>query len=122
MKEVNKMEEKGVLNKEEYERITRYYMKSKNIARIFKEKCAILAADGNANIINLLSNSQKHMSYFSGHICLFYVYAESNIILGSGSSDKGIKIWNMELRTIISTLSGHRNIISALLCASEGFS
>ena len=40
-------EEKGVVNKEEYERVTPrigYFMKSKNITRIFKEKCPIFAA------------------------------------------------------------------------------
>ena len=55
-------EEKGAVNKEEYERVTpriRYYMKSKNIARIFKEKCPIFAAGGKEAIINLFSNSRS---------------------------------------------------------------
>ena len=63
-------EEKGVLNKEKYERVIPrigYYMKSKNIARIFKEKCPIFAAGGYEAIINLFSNSLEHMGYFSGH-------------------------------------------------------
>ena len=81
-------EEKAVVNKEEYKRIIPrivYYMKSNNIARIFKKKCPLFAAGGNANIINLFSNSLEHMGYFSGHkhwiLCLYPI---SNKILASG--------------------------------------
>ena len=55
-----KAEKAIILNKEEYDRIIPrigYYMKSKNIARIFKEKCPIFAAGGEEEIINLFSNS-----------------------------------------------------------------
>ena len=59
-------EEKAITNKNDYNRVTTrigYYMKSKNIARIFKEKCPLLAAGG--NIINLFSNSLEQMGYFT---------------------------------------------------------
>ena len=117
-------EEKVDVNKEKYDRITSrivYYMKSKNIARIFKEKCPLFAEGGNANIINLFSNSQEHMGYFSGHKwgihCLCPI---SNIILASGSTDETIRIWNIEDRSIISTLYGHKVAVSALCSVSEG--
>ena len=117
-------EEKGVVNNEEYERITPrigYYMKSKNITRIFKEKCPIFAAGGKEEIINLFSNSLEHMGYFSGHkdwICC--LCAISNKILASGSGDKNIKIWNVEDRSIMSTLSGHTDTVNALCYVKEG--
>ena len=60
-------EDKAILNKE-YKRVTPrigYYIKSKNIARIFKEKCPLFAAGGNEGIINLFSNSLELMGYFS---------------------------------------------------------
>ena len=112
-------EEKGVGNKEKYKRVTPrigYYMKSKTIARIFKERCPLFAAGGEeANIINLFSKSLEHMGYFSGHnrriSCLFPI---STQILASGSDDKTIKIWNIMDRSIISTLSGHTKGASAL--------
>ena len=117
-------EAKTIINKEEYERIIPkigYYMKSKNIARIFKEKCPIFAAGGEEKIINLFSNSLEYMGYFSGHKhyirCLCPI---SNIILASGSYDTTIKIWNIEDRSIMSTLSGHTDIVSALCSVKEG--
>ena len=117
-------EEKAIVNKEKYERITSrigYYIKSKNIARIFKEKCPIIAAGGNEEIINLFSNSLEHMGYFSGHKnqiwCLCPI---SNKILASGSEDTTAKIWNIEDRSIMSTLSGHTRTVSALCSVKEG--
>ena len=117
-------EEKGVVNKEKYERVTPrigYYMKSKNIARIFKEKCPIFTAGGKEAIINLFSNSLEHMGYFSGHkgwiSCLCAI---SNKILASGSKDKNIKMWNIEDRSIMSTLSGHKGRVNALCNVKEG--
>ena len=116
-------EDKAIVNKE-YERVIPrivYYMKSNNITRIFKEKCPIFAAGGNEGIINLFSNSLEHMGYFSGHKdwirCLCPI---SNLILASGSLDTTIKIWNIEDRSIMSTLSGHTNTVSALCSVKEG--
>ena len=117
-------EEKGVVNKEKYERVTpriRYYMKSKNIARIIKEKCPLFTVGGNEEIINLFSNSLEHMGYFSGHKeWIWCLCAISNNILASGSYDKTIKIWNIEDRSIMSTLSRHTQGVSALCYVKEG--
>ena len=117
-------EEKSVVNKEKYERIIPrigYYMKSKNITRIFKEKCPIFATGGDDGRINLFSNSLEHMGYFSGHeawiLCLCPI---SNKILASGSLDDTIKIWNIEDRSIMSTLSGHTDTVNALCYVKEG--
>ena len=116
-------ENKAIVNKE-YKRIIPrigYYMKSNNIARIFKEKCPLFVAGGKEEIINLFSNSLEHMGYFSGHkeliwcLCLI-----SNKILASGSLDTTIKIWNIEDRSIISTLSGHTKGVCALCYVKEG--
>ena len=117
-------EEKAVVNKEEYERIISrigYYMKSKNIARIFKEKCLIFATGGKEEVINLFSNSQEHVGYFSGNKdWIWYLCRISNIILASGSGDKTINIWNIEERRLISTLSGHKGTVGALCNVKEG--
>ena len=117
-------EKKGAVNMEKYERVIPrigYYMKSKNIARIIKEKCPLFTVGGNANIINLFSNSLEHMGYFSGHKewirCLCPI---SNNILASGSYDTTIKIWNIEDRSIMSTLSGHTETVSVLCYVKEG--
>ena len=117
-------EEKTLVNKEDYERITpriAYYIKNKNITRILKKKCPLFAAGGNEWIINLFSNSLEYMGYFSGHKgriqCLCTV---SSNILASGSDDKTIKIWNIEDRSIMSTLSGHTKEVSALCHVKEG--
>ena len=96
-------------------------MKSKNIARIFKEKCPIFAAGGEEKIINLFSNSLEHMGCFSGHTWrIWCLCAISNKILASGSRDKTIKIWNIEDRSIMSTLSGHTKGVFALCNVKEG--
>ena len=117
-------EEKTVANKEKYERIIPrivYYMKSKNITRIFKEKCPLFAAGGNEGRINLFSNSLEHMGYFSGHkhsiSCLCPI---SNKILASGSYNSTINLWNIEDRSIMSTLSGHTSVVTALCNVKEG--
>ena len=117
-------EEKAIVNKEKYERVTsriRYYMRNKNIARIFKEKCPIFATGGRQKIINLFSNSLEHMGNFSGHkkwiSCLCRI---STQILASGSDGKTVKIWNIEDRSIMSTLSGHKEGVSALCNVKEG--
>ena len=121
-------EEKGAVNMEKYERVIPrigYYMKSKNIARIFKEKCPIFAAGVEEKVINLFSNSLEHMGYFSGHKemiwCLCAISNKiSSKILASGSEDTTIKIWNIEDRSIMSTLSGHTKRVSALCYVKEG--
>ena len=120
-------EEKTDVNKEKYGRITSkivYYIKSKNIARIFKEKCPLFVAGSGCRregIIDLFSNSLEHMGYFSGHNdWLWCLCPISKIILASGSWDRSIKIWNIEDRSIMSTLSGHTGTVSALCYVKEG--
>ena len=117
-------EEKEVVNNEKYKRATPrigYYMKSKNIARIFKEKCPLFATGGWSRIINLFSNSLKQMGYFFGHnegiLCLCRI---STQILASRSWDSTIKIWNIEDRSIILTLSGHEWGVNVLCSVKEG--
>ena len=109
---------------EEYLRIIpriAYYLKSENIAAIFKHKCLLFAAGSYEGMIELFSNSLEHMGYFSGHkesiLCLCKI---SNKILASGSWDKTIKIWNIEDRSIMSTLSGHTFAVSVLCYVKEG--
>ena len=109
---------------EEYLRIIpriAYYLKSKNIAAIFKHKCLLFAAGSYEGMIELFSNSLEHMGYFSGHKhwirCLCTI---SNKILASGSGDTTIKIWNIEDRSIMSTLSGHTKRVSELCYVKEG--
>ena len=116
---------KAIVNKEKYESVTPrigYYLKSKNITRnIFKEKCPIFAAGGKERIINLFSNSLEHMGYFSGHKkSIWCLCPISNKILASGSKDKNIKIWNIEDRSIMSTLSGHTDEVNELCYVKEG--
>ena len=115
--------EKAIVNKK-YERVTPrigYYIKSKNIAAIFKSKCPLFTAAGDEGRINLFSNFLEHMGYFCGNkdwiSCLC---ALSRNILASGSGDKTIKIWNIEDRSIMSTLSGHTKEVSALCNVKEG--
>ena len=111
------------INKEYLRIIPRiaYYLKSKNIARIFKEKCPIFAAGRDEGRIDLFSNSLEHMGYFSGHKeCIWCLCSISSKILASGSWDKTIKIWNIEDRSIMSTLSGHTETVSALCYVKEG--
>ena len=119
-------EEKGIVNNEKYEKVTPrigYYMKSKNIARIFKYKSPLFATGGWEKKINLFSNPLEHMGYFSGHdediLCLCAI---STQILASGSDDDegAIKIWNIEDRSFISTLFGHKYGVSALCSVKEG--
>ena len=115
--------EKG-MNKEDYERITSrigYYMKSNNIARIFKEKCPLFAEGG--RVIHLFNNSLEHMGYFCGDKesmniqCLCTI---SNIILASGTGESTIKLWDIKDRSIKSTLYEHIERVSVLCSVKEG--
>ena len=97
-----------------------YYLKKKNISAIFKYKCPLFAAGGENKRIYLFSNSLEHMGTFLGHKWgIFSLCAISHKIFASGSMDKNIKIWNIEERAIITTLSGHTNNVNAL-CHLEG--
>ena len=111
-------------NTEEYLRIVPrigYYLKSRNIADIFKYKSVLFAAGGIDRRIYLFSNSLEHMSTLRGHkksiMCLC---ALPNKILASGSGDTNIKIWDTKERRLISTLSGHTRKVSALCYVREG--
>ena len=106
-----------VVNKEYLKVVPRiaYYLKKKNIRGIFKYKCPLFAAGGWDRRIYLFSNSLEHMGTFLGHKrVISSLCAISNKILASGSEDNNIKIWNIEERVIISTLSGHTDRVSAL--------
>ena len=114
----------GMEEGKEYKRIIPrigYYIKIKNIERILKKKCPLFAAGGKEERINLFSNSLEHMGYFSGHkLTIYCLCAMSKNILASGSGDKTIKIWNIEDRSIISTLSGHSEAVNVLCSVKEG--
>ena len=98
-----------------------YYLRSPRLPPIFKYKCPLLAATGNERRIYLLSNSLEHMGSFSGHkYCIKCLCVISNRILASGSNDNTIKIWDIENKAIISTLSQHKWGVSALCNMSEG--
>ena len=85
-----------------------FYLKNKYISAIFKHKCRLFAAGGKKGRIYLFSNSLEHMGTFSGHLYgILSLCAISNKILASGSWDNNIKIWDIENRDIMSTLSGH---------------
>ena len=92
-----------------------FYLKNKNISAIFKYKCPLFAAGGEKGRIYLFSNSLEHMGTFLGHKREIYsLCAISNKILASGSTDNNIKIWDIEERIIITTLSGHTEGVTTL--------
>ena len=106
------------ITNEEYLRIVpriAFYLKNKNISARFKCKCPIFAAGGEKGRIELFSNSLEHMGTFVGHkgginsLC-----AISNKLLASGSNDNNIKIWDIEERIIIKTLSEDTRGVTAL--------
>ena len=98
-----------------------YYLKKKNIRGIFKYKCPLFAAGGWDRRIYLFSNSLEHIGTFVEHKGSIYsLCGISNKILASGSMDKKIKIWDIEERAIISTLSGHTDGVTTLCYVEEG--
>ena len=126
------------VRKEEYLRVVSridYYMKSKNISAIFKYKCPTFALAGLCDVeeriylfsnsleerIYLFSNSLEEMGSFYGLKGIIWCLCSfSNRILASGSDDHSIKIWDIEERAIISTLSGHTNTVTTLCYVREG--
>ena len=61
------------------------------------------------------------MGYFSGHKDWIWCLCQiSDKILASGSYNKTIKIWNIEDRSIMSTLSGHTGRVKVLCYIKEG--
>ena len=117
-------ERKTTVINDEYVRIVpriSYYLKSKNIAAIFKHRCILFAAASNWGIIYLFSNSLEHMGTLCGHQrAINCLCALPNKILASGSYDAIIKIWDIEERTLISTLSGHSEYVITLCYVREG--
>ena len=97
-----------------------YYLKSKNIAAIWKCKYPLFAAVGEFERIYLFSNSLELMSTLCGvEYSILCLCALPNKILANGS-DESIKIWDIKKRSLISTLSGHTEIVSALCNVKEG--
>ena len=123
----NKMEERKAIESvpnDEYLRIVPIigkYIKNKYSSPIFKYKCPLFAAAGNKGRIYISSNSLEHMGTFYGHKArIGCLCAMSHKILASGSWDNTIKIWDIENRAIMSTLSQHTEYVVALCYMEEG--
>ena len=97
-----------------------FYLKNKYISAIFKYKCPLFAAGGENGRINLFSNSLEHMGTFVDKWGIESLYGISHKILASGSTDKNIKIWDIDKRAIMSTLSGHTNGVTTLCDVGGG--
>ena len=99
-----------------------YYLRNKNKPRIFKHKHRLFAAGGYDTKIDLISNSLEYLGCLKGHQgmirCLIPMQQGSQ--LASSSWDTTVKIWDMDTKSIISTLSDHKSIISALCEANVG--
>ena len=113
------------LNYEEYLRIIPQigdFLKSKNIAGIFKYKCVLFAAAGKGGKIYLSSNSLKHMKTIWGlENSIFCLGALSNKILASGSRDSTIKIWDIEKRRLyINIIWTYKGDYCHMLCKRRG--
>ena len=120
------MEERKIIGRvvnEEYLRIVprmAYYLKGKNIAGICIYKCPTFAAAGEEGRIKLFSNSLENMCYLCGHKTNIHCLCLWGKIFASGSGDNDIKIWEIEGREIMATLSGHTDIVCALCYVREG--
>ena len=98
-----------------------YYLKSKNIPDILKHKCLLFAVGGAEGRIYLFTNSLEQMDSLFGHKSwIWCLFTFSSKLLASGSEDNTIKIWDIEKRITISTLSKHTNTVTALCCVREG--
>ena len=89
----------------------------------FKCECPIFAVGGGGGIIDLFSISLEYM----GSLCvggveslnsIMRLCALPNKILAS-KNGKNIKIWDIKKRTLISTLSGHSDGVTALCSVRE---
>ena len=124
----NKMEERKAIESapnDEYLRIVPIiakYIKNKNSSPIFKYKCPLFAAAKNNEMrIYIFSNSLEHMgTFYEYKTAIICLCAISHKILASGSWDNTIKIWDIENRAIMSTLSQHTKCVHALCNISEG--
>ena len=91
-----------------------FYLKNKNKPEIFKKSKSALFATGGRGIY-LFSNSLEHMGclgiFGSAISCL---QSLSGRKLASGLYDNTIQIWNIKNKSLICTLSKHRDIIRAL--------
>ena len=92
------------------------YIRNKNRSPIFKkEKCPFLAAGGKTRRIILLSNSLEFMGVLLGHtenITCLTTLAEGKLV--SASDDKSLKLWDIQSKTCMITLSEHRQRITAI--------
>ena len=115
------MEEGKIINTRYVRIVARigYYLKSNNIASIYKYKCPTFAAAEKGNI-ELFSHSLEHMGSLCGHKNIECLCTLPNRILASGSWDKTIKIWEIEKRALMCTLCGHNDIVYVVCYIREG--
>ena len=88
------------------------YLGTKGTPEIFKRKCILFASGGNANKINIFSNSLELAYVLNGHKNIIWcLTAISPTMLASGSEDKTIKIWD---------LGDEKRVIATLITPNEG--
>ena len=92
-----------------------YLRAGKYIPQILKIKCGLFGRGGESKNIDIFSNSLEYIGSFKGHNsylqCLSSFYNTQIIFLAS-SSDKTIKLWDIQRKIIICTLHSTDYVLS----------